>query len=94
MTYLIYFGIVVAAGYALTLASDSFAYAVSRTMEAGFDYVEYRLALRARERRSMQRDAQVSQTINASVVMPFRAADLAAANKRSTQQLDVARVAA
>ncbi|HEX8457074.1 MAG TPA: hypothetical protein VF656_07245 [Pyrinomonadaceae bacterium] len=94
MSYLIYFGIVVAAGYALSLASDSFAFAVSRTMEAGFDFVEYRLALRARERRSMQQDARVAQTTSASVVMPFRASDLAAANKRSTQQLDVARVAA
>lgn len=99
MNYLIYFGIVVAAGYALTLASDGFAYAVSRTLEAGFDFVEYRLALRARERRDMRSDAQAVGRMQregqgASVVMPFRAADLAAANKRSTQQLDVARVAA
>jgi len=95
MNYLIYFGIVVAAGYALTLMSDSFAYALSRSMEAGFDFVEYRLALRARERRTMRSgDApQQAAHVNA-VVTPFRASDLQAANKRSTQQLDIARVAA
>ena len=96
MNYLIYFGIVVAAGYALTLMSDSFAYALSRSMEAGFDFVEYRLALRARERRTMRSgDApQQAAHVNNTVVTPFRASDLQAANKRSTQQLDIARVAA
>jgi hypothetical protein len=97
MNYLIYFGIVVAAGYGLTLMSETFAYAVSRSMEAGFDFVEYRLALRARQRRTMRSDdaPQQQQAAHANtVVSPFRASDLQAANKRSTQQLDIARVAA
>jgi len=95
MNYLIYFGIVVAAGYALTLMSDSFAYALSRSMEAGFDFVEYRLALRARERRTMRSGDAPQQVAHVNtVVTQFRASDLQAANKRSTQQLDIARVAA
>jgi hypothetical protein len=32
----------------LVITSDSFAFAVSRVLEAAFDAVEYRLALRAR----------------------------------------------
>ncbi len=100
MNYLIYFGIVVGVGYALTLGSNSFAYAVSRGLEAGFDFVEYRLALRARERRTMRQDARAAQVAGMAaaaagvVVTPFRTADMQAANKRSTQQLDIARVAA
>ncbi|MDQ1613775.1 MAG: hypothetical protein QOG00_3706 [Pyrinomonadaceae bacterium] len=92
MNYLIYFGIVVAAGCGLTFVSKSFAYAMSRMVEAGFEHVEYRLALRARERRNMRRDAQI-----ANVVTPFRAGGdvmTLPVNKRSTQQLGVARVAA
>ncbi|HJR09581.1 MAG TPA: hypothetical protein VJ842_20135 [Pyrinomonadaceae bacterium] len=92
MSYLIYFGIVVVAGCMLTFVSNSFAYAMSRMVEAGFDFVEYRLALRARERRTMRSDAQVS-----NVVMPFRAGETTKAArvvKGSTQQLDVARIAA
>jgi len=37
-------------GVALTFASEGFAFAVSRVLEAAFDRVEYRLALRARTR--------------------------------------------
>ncbi len=37
-------------GVALTFASEGFAFAVSRVLEATFDRVEYRLALRARTR--------------------------------------------
>lgn len=90
MTYLICFGIVVAAGCMLTFMSSSFAYAMSRMVEAGFDFMEYRLALRARERRERQRDVRA-----ANVVTPFRAGEVVLpVNKRSTQQLGVARVAA
>lgn len=87
MSYLIYFGIVVAAGCMLTFVSNGFAYAMSRMVEAGFDYAEYRLALRAHERRSLTREAQIAN------VTPFRAA-LEGQRKGSTQQLGVARVAA
>jgi hypothetical protein len=97
MTYLICFGIVVAAGCVLTFVSSGFAYAMSRMLEAGFDRVEYRLALRARERREMRYGAQAT-----NVVAPFRGGELALpvnklalpVNKRSTQQLGVARIAA
>ena len=93
MTYLICFGIVVAAGCALTFMSSSFAYAMSRMVEAGFDFVEYRLALRARERRSRLEDARMVNMAN--VVTPFRVGEVTLpVNKRSTQQLGVARVAA
>ena len=37
-------------GVALTFASEGFAFAVSRVLEAAFDRVEYGLALRARTR--------------------------------------------
>jgi len=91
MSYLIYFGIVVAAGYVLTLVSNSFGYAMSRMLEAGFDFVEYRLALKARERRDMRQEI----AHGASVVTPFRAGEVVLPmNKRSTQQLGIARVAA
>ncbi|HYG10258.1 MAG TPA: hypothetical protein VD835_09940 [Pyrinomonadaceae bacterium] len=90
MNYLIYFGIVVAAGCTLTFVSNNFAYAVSRVLEAGFETVEYRLALRAHERQSMRRDGQQA----ANVVKPFRAGDIQTTGKRSTQQLGIARVAA
>ncbi len=39
-----------ALGVVLTLTSESFAFAVSRVMEAAFDRIEYALALRARSR--------------------------------------------
>jgi hypothetical protein len=42
--------VILLAGVALTFASEGFAFAVSRVMEAAFDRVEYRLALRARTR--------------------------------------------
>jgi hypothetical protein len=93
MSYLIYFGIVVVAGCMLTFVSNGFAYAMSRMLEAGFDFVEYRLALRARERRIMRSDAQVL-----NVVTRFSAGETTAAAARavkgSTQQLGVARIAA
>jgi hypothetical protein len=37
-------------GVALTLTSETFAFAVSRVMEAAFDRIEFTLALRARGR--------------------------------------------
>ncbi|HEX8632534.1 MAG TPA: hypothetical protein VF703_00115 [Pyrinomonadaceae bacterium] len=90
MSYLICFGIVVAAGCGLTFLSNGFADAISRMLEAGFDFAEYRLALRERERRNMRQDARM-----ANVVTPFRVGEVALpVNKRSTQQLGVARVAA
>jgi hypothetical protein len=95
MNYLICFGIVVAAGCLLTFVSNNFAYAMSRMLEAGFEFVEYRLALRAHERRSMRREAQQQQQV-ANVVTAFRAGEVVTlpVNRRSTQQLGVARVAA
>ena len=90
MSYLICFGIVVAAGCALTFMSNGFAFAMSRMLEAGFESVEYRLALRARARRESERGVQA-----ANVVTPFRVGEVVLPlNKRSTQQLGVARVAA
>ena len=95
MSYLICFGIVVAAGCALTFVSSGFAYAVSRMLEAGFEFADYRLALRARERRTMRAGAQEGAA-NAAAAAPFGAGEvlIMPRNKRSTQQLGVARVAA
>jgi hypothetical protein len=42
--------VILLTGVALTFASEGFAFAVSRVMEAAFDRVEYRLALLARTR--------------------------------------------
>jgi hypothetical protein len=42
--------VIMLSGVALTFASEGFAFAVSRVLEAAFDRVEYRLALRARTR--------------------------------------------
>ena len=42
--------VILLSGVALTFASEGFAFAVSRVLEAGFDRAEYRLALRARTR--------------------------------------------
>jgi len=42
--------VVLLAGVAMTFASEGFAFAVSRVLEAAFDRAEYRLALRARTR--------------------------------------------
>jgi hypothetical protein len=90
MSYLIYFGIVVAAGGVLLMVSNAFAYEVSRGVEALFDRVEYRLALRARERQLFRREARV---LPAGVsVRPFRVVE--GQRKGSTQQLGVARIAA
>ena len=90
MSYLILLGIVAAAGGVLLFISNAFAYEVSRGVEALFDGIEYRLALRARERQMLRREAQRS---NASVsVTPFRVVE--GQRKGSTQQLGVARIAA
>jgi hypothetical protein len=43
-------GLILLGGVALTFASETFAMAVSRVMEAAFDRVGYALALRARNR--------------------------------------------
>ena len=43
-------GLILLAGVALTFASETFALAVSRVMEAAFDRIGYALALRARTR--------------------------------------------
>lgn len=92
MSYLIYLGIAVAAGGALLLVSDAFAHGVSRGVEAMFERVEYRLALRAHERQQMRRrNAQVMNT-TAARVTPLRVVE--GQRKGSTQQLGVARVAA
>ena len=42
--------VVLLSGIAMTFVSEGFAFAVSRVMEAAFDRIEYRLALRARTR--------------------------------------------
>jgi hypothetical protein len=42
--------VILLSGVALTFASEGFAFAVSRVLEAAFDRVEFRLALRARTR--------------------------------------------
>ncbi|HEY0101669.1 MAG TPA: hypothetical protein VGB76_22280 [Pyrinomonadaceae bacterium] len=90
MSYLVYFGIVVAAGGVLLLASDAFAHAVSRGVEAMFERVEYRLALRAREQQVRRRETRVTNaTVSATT---FRVIE--GQRKGSTQQLGVARVAA
>ncbi|HYP00267.1 MAG TPA: hypothetical protein VER76_08760 [Pyrinomonadaceae bacterium] len=103
MSYLIYFGMVVVAGCILTFVSNSFAYAMSRVVEAGFDFVEYRLALRARERQSLRLDARMlagreAQVSNVTAFRTGEATAMVAAAARvakgSTQQLGVARVAA
>ena len=43
-------GLMLLGGVALTFASETFAFAVSRLMEATFDRIGYALALRARTR--------------------------------------------
>jgi hypothetical protein len=90
MSYLIYFGIVVAAGGALLLVSETFAQGVSRGLEAMFERIEYRLALRARERQMLRCEARVLET--SVMATPFRVVE--GQRKGSTQQLGVARVAA
>ena len=92
MSYLIYFGIVVAAGGVLLFASKGFAYEVSRGVEAMFDWVEYRLALRARERQQMRRRDVPLMNATAARVTAFRMVE--GQRKGSTQQLGVARIAA
>jgi hypothetical protein len=91
MSYLICFGIIVAAGGVLLLVSDAFAHEVSRGVEAMFDRVEYRLALRARERQMRRRDVQIMNATTVRVT-PFRVVE--GQRKGSTQPLGVARIAA
>jgi hypothetical protein len=43
-------GLILLGGVALTFASETFALAVSRVMEAAFDRIGYALALRSRNR--------------------------------------------
>ena len=90
MSYLIYLGIVVAAGGVLLLVSDAFAHEVSRGVEALFERVDYRLALRARAQQMRRRETRVMNTTVS--VTPFRVVE--GQRKGSTQQLGVARVAA
>jgi hypothetical protein len=45
-----------AGSYLLALASDGFAYGLSRVVEAAFDAVEYRLALMRKERAARVRE--------------------------------------
>jgi hypothetical protein len=42
--------VILLSGVALTFASEGFAFAVSRVLEAAFDRVEYHMALRAQSR--------------------------------------------
>jgi hypothetical protein len=94
MSYLIYLGMVAVAGGVLLLVSDAFAHGVSRGVEAVFDRVEYRLALRARERQMFGREARVMNTTASAVsATAFRVA-IEGQRKGSTQQLGVARIAA
>ena len=92
MSYLICFGIVVAACSVLMFISNAFAYEVSRGVEALFERVEYRLALRARERQMMRREPLVSNATAVRVTTPLRVVE--GQRKGSTQQLGVARIAA
>lgn len=93
MSYLIYLGMMLAAGGVLLLLSDAFAHEVSRGVEAVFERIEYRLALRARERQQMRgHDVQVLNATTAVRATPFRVVE--GQRKGSTQQLGVARVAA
>ena len=47
-----------AGSYLLALASDGFAYGLSRVVEAAFDAVEYRLALMRKGRASRARETK------------------------------------
>ena len=93
MSYANYFIIgIMATGAAWMLVSQLFAAEVSRGMEATFDFVEYRLALRARARmrtRLAGREAHVAHVAPRAVEHVF-----ASQQKGSTQQLSIARIAA
>lgn len=94
MSYLIYFGIVLAACGVLLTVSDAFAHGVSRGVEALFERVEYRLALRAYERQVFRREARaMNANVSVASATAFRAV-VEGQRKGSTQQLGVARVAA
>ncbi|HKP73190.1 MAG TPA: hypothetical protein VJT82_09660 [Pyrinomonadaceae bacterium] len=91
MSYAIYLiGAVAAGGAALMLFSNLFAYEVSRGLEAAFDFVEYRLALRAKAHANRRREAREMS----AVVLPYRTGEARFESKSSTQQLGVARIAA
>ena len=49
-----------AGSFALALASDGFAYGLSRVVEAAFDAVEYRLALKRRGRAARALDSRAA----------------------------------
>lgn len=90
MSYLIYFGMALVAGGGLIFVSQTFAHEVSRRLEAMFDFIEYRLALRAQEeRRSYRREARP-----VNVTPLFRANEVQRIAKGSTQPLSIARIAA
>lgn len=89
MNYLIYFGMALVAGGGLIFVSQTFAHEVSRRLEAMFDFIEYRLALSARERESYRREARP-----VNVTPLFRANEVQRIAKGSTQPLSIARIAA
>ena len=47
-----------AAAFALALVSEMFAFSLSRAVEAAFERVEYRMALRERARESRERESR------------------------------------
>lgn len=49
-----------AAAFALALASEMFAFSLSRAVEAAFERIEYGMALREREREARERDARAA----------------------------------
>ena len=61
-----------AGSYLLALASDGFAYGLSRVVEAAFDAAEYRLALRRKGRAARARE--VGRAGRATVAARARAA--------------------
>lgn len=50
-----------AAAFALALVSEMFAHSLSRAVEAGFERVEYRMALRERARESRERESRAAE---------------------------------
>ena len=68
--------VIMLSGVALTFASEGFAFAVSRVLEAAFDRVEYSLALRARTRAERLKSRRREERRRASRA---RAEDFAAA---------------
>ncbi len=62
-----------AAAFALALVSEMFAFSVSRWIEAAFERVEYRLALRDREREARAQTAPRDQRADALAFSVTRA---------------------